>query len=372
MSLSFLRPRGHIWLLLTAICLSPSTACVAPQEVAGEQKAESAPPALVEVATVREGSLNQERRFLGEVRAHLRAELAVGAEGEVEEVTVREGDRVERGTVLVAIDTSLATARLHSLRASRRRGSTQLRQARRDAQRVATLGSSIVPRAEIEREQSSEEALQAEVRGLAAQAKEAEAQLQRHRVEAPFDGVVASRSVDPGDWVSPGQHVLDLIDTEQAEVLVGVAPSLLSHIKKGDDAMIFGPDDTAVPAEIVGIVRALDSKARTARVRVFPREFPSWLIPGAAVDVGFMVRREGEGVLVPRDALVSGVTETRVFCDIEGKAQPIVVEVLATADADALVRGEGLLPGTRVIVRGNERIRPGQPLKIADVQETTS
>ncbi|MEZ4380930.1 MAG: efflux RND transporter periplasmic adaptor subunit [Nannocystaceae bacterium] len=361
----FARPRRRVAALVLGLAAAP-LACAGESAGAGDavKGAEAPAPALVEVAAVREGALLDHWSYLGEVRAYLRAELAVGAAGEVEEVTVREGDRVVRGDLLVAIDTSLATARLKSLRASKRRGAAQLRQARRDAARSSSLGAQIVPEAEIEAERTQAEALQAEVTGLDAQAREARVALDRHRVDAPFAGVVAARAVDPGDWVSAGQNVVDLVATDRAEVLVGVAPALLDYIREGEVATIEGPEGAEVEATIVGIVRALDPKTRTARVRLEPREGAAWLLPGAAVDVVFAVRREGEGVLVPRDALVSGVTQTRVFRDQGGAAEAVVVEVLATAGGDALVRGEGLSVGDRVVVRGNERLRPGQPLKV--------
>lgn len=325
------------------------------------------PPAKVEVATVRAGALDDRRAFLGEVRAFLRAEIGAGAAGEVQEVRVREGDRVARGELLAVIDTSLASARLQALKASKRRGVAQLEQARRDAERAQSLGAEIVAAAEIERERTAEEALRAEVSGLDAQAVQARAELARHRLDAPFDGVVAARSVDPGDWVSAGQRVLDLVATDRAEVLVGVPPAILGYIAEGDAATIEGPGGAAIEATIVGVVRALDPRTRTARVRLEPREGAPWLLPGAPVDVAFRIRREGEGLLVPRDALVAGVTETRVVRDQDGVAAPVVVEVVATAGDLALVRGEGLQAGDRVIVRGNERVRPGQPLEVLGV-----
>ncbi len=375
MSRGLLRPRLVFSnQLLAGLVLATGlalTACDNANNVAAAEQPgpKAPPPALVEVAPVRSGDFRDQMRFLGEVRAHLRAELAVGAEGAVETVTVREGDRVAQGTLLVAIDTSLVTARLRSLQASKRRGSTQLKQATRDANRATTLGSGIIPQAEIERERTTKKALQAEVRGLSAQARQAEAELQRHRVEAPFDGVVAARTIDPGDWVRSGQQVLDIVATDKVEVLVGVTPALLAYIAEGDSATLHGPEGAKVEAEIVGIVRALDSKTRTARVRLTPREIPPWLLPGAAVDVAFYVRRAGEGLLVPRDALVSGVTETRVFVMVDGAAKPVVVEVVASSGDEALVRAEGLSPDDRVVTRGNERLRPGQPLKLAEPQE---
>jgi multidrug efflux pump subunit AcrA (membrane-fusion protein) len=50
---------------------------------------------------------------------------------------------------------------------------------------------------------------------------------------------------------------------------------------------------------------------------------------------------------------------------VDGNAQPIDVTVVATAEAQVLVRGDGLAAGDQVVVRGNERLRPGQPLQVA-------
>ena len=72
-----------------------------------------------------------------------------------------------------------------------------------------------------------------------------------------------------------------------------------------------------------------------------------------------------EGVIVPIDAVVGTGRRARVVrVDEEARADPVAVEVLAQSGSDALVKGDGLIPGTRVIVRGNERARPGQPVKV--------
>ena len=71
-------------------------------------------------------------------------------------------------------------------------------------------------------------------------------------------------------------------------------------------------------------------------------------------------------MVVPRDALVVGVVGTRVMKVVGAKVEPIEVEVIATADADALARATGLAPGDRVVTRGNERLRPGQAVTVVE------
>jgi multidrug resistance efflux pump len=158
-------------------------------------------------------------------------------------------------------------------------------------------------------------------------------------------------------------QVVDLVDDTRVEILVNGSAELARRVTEGAKATV-RLDAQSVEAEVVGIVRALDRATRTAKLRLQPASAPPWLLAGSSVDVVFSVQRSGEGVVVPRDALVLGAVDTRVFEVVDGKAQPIIVQVVATADAEALVVGEGLTAGDSVVVRGNERLRPGQDVVV--------
>jgi RND family efflux transporter MFP subunit len=327
--------------------------------------AEAPPAARVRVAVARSGVLRDEWVFLGEARPMLQAELAAGADAEVTDVLVRVGDRVAEGDVLVTLDPSLAAARVAAARASRNQTAEELRQARRDRTRAERLGRTILPEAEIERDVSITEQLDARAAALRATEREAKAQLGRHRVVAPFAGVVAQRLVDPGDWVGPGDTVIELVDDEKVEVLVEGSADLVQRVRRGTNATVRLGEQN-VKAEIVGIVRALDPATRTATLRLIPESAPEWLLPGVSVDVAFDIERDDDGVLVPRDAIVYGPAGNRVVVVRNGMAETIPIEVVATADVEALVHGEGLAAGDEVVVRGNERLRPGQPVVLDD------
>ncbi|HLT38323.1 MAG TPA: efflux RND transporter periplasmic adaptor subunit [Enhygromyxa sp.] len=334
------------------------------------------PPAPVEIATANAGELIDEWVFVGEVRSLRSAQLALGAGGEIVLLEVREGDRVEVGELLVEIDKRQASARLSAAVSSRHESDRELEQARREAERAAKLGD-VISSQEIEQQTVRAEGLEARKRRLAAEIRAAKAQLSDYQLVAPFTGIVAARYADLGQWLNPGETVLELVATDEVEILVDVRPELAPHVGVGSSVRLRpagglrpGLRGSEVQAEIVGVVPSLDPATRTLKIRIRPSEARSWLIPGAPVDVAFDVRFDSRAiersVIVPRDALVLGAVDTRVIVVVDGHAKPILVDVHATADDHALVSGVGLEPGAVVVTRGNERLRPGQAVRVLE------
>lgn len=319
--------------------------------------------ALVEVAEVKGGSMTDRWRFLGDVHADSRASLAAGAQGAVTHVRANVGDRVKKGLVLVEVDSALARAQLAVAEANFARGKEAHAQAKRERERLEGLKKNVVAEVELERARSRVLELASELRSLEAAIAQARATLDLHRVRAPFEGVVAVRTVDLGDWVRPGDPVLEMVSTGDVEILVDASGDLLGYVKQGDEATIVGARKLA--AEVAGVVPALDPKNRTVRIRLVPKEEGA-LLPGAEVGVEFSVDLSDRGVIVPQDALVIAPTETKVVKVEEGKAKLIPVEVVARSGANALVSGEGLAAGDQVVVRGNERLRPDQAVKVTE------
>ena len=337
-------------------------ACTATPDAPGGT-ASGPPPALVEVARVRAGTLADTWSYLGNVEALERAELAAGAEGTLVRVAVREGDAVEPDQLLAEVDPRLALAQFEAARAEARRTEEQLAQAKRTLDRLDRVNAGVLAANELETAQSTVRTLTAASEAAVAARHVAYARLERHRVRAPFAGVVARRHVDPGDWVSPGTAVLDVVSTGAVEVRVEAPLALASRVHAGEDAQIQATSPVA--ATIVGVVPALDPVSRTAVIRLRPEAPSAELVAGTAVSVAFAIEQQG-GVVVPRDAIVSGAVEERVFKVVESSAQPVVVTSLASSADQVLVASEGLSEGDRIVVRGNERLRPGQPVRLTE------
>src|SRR5690606_11873637 len=115
---------------------------------------------------------------------------------------------------------------------------------------------------------------------------------------------------------------------------------------------------------VLGVVRSGDPTTRTMQLRLAPAEVPDFLIPGSIVDVAFRLERGGEGVIVPRDALVAGAVSSRVVVIHDGKATAVPVKVLDRGVQEVRVSAEGLAPGQIVAVRGNDRLISGQEVRV--------
>ncbi len=356
---------AHLSITLLSIAFSACTG----EEQATQTKRER-PPALVSIAKVGDGKISQKWSFLGEVRAHARAEVAAGASGAVMKITVREGDRIRKGQLLLEVDPALAAARTQVTAADAKQVRERLDQAERDLKRIEGLSERAVSQAEVEQARTEVAALSADLASRNAAARQAQAEYVRHLVRAPFDGVVADRVVDLGDWVTPGQPVLELVSTGDFDILVNVGPELLRSVKVGDPVTLTGAGTSVATVE--AIVPALDPVARTSRVRLTPTEKREWLIPGSTVDVTFEVEAKEGGVVVPRDAVIEAQTGSRLVRVVDGKAQNVSVRILARSPDELLVLGEGLSVGDEIVVRGNERLRPGETVRVADESSAAS
>ncbi|MEO1230343.1 MAG: efflux RND transporter periplasmic adaptor subunit [Myxococcota bacterium] len=311
------------------------------------------------MAPVRSGSVRAAWAFPAEVRALARASLAAGADGPVEKVAVRVGDRFARGDLLLEVDRSLAAARLGIADARVGAARETLAQTEREAQRLVGLPSGVVAEQQREQADSRKTTAAAELAARRAERAEAAAELDRHRIRAPFDGVVSRRLVDRGDWVRVGDPSLEVVASGGVELIVDAGRTLLGKVSPGDAATVVSGN---IPLTVAGVVPALDPSTRTLRIRLVTKGAPPpELVPGAAVEVRFEVALAEPGsVIVPQDALLFDGQRTRVVKNREGKAAAVEVEVLARAGDDVLVRSSELAEGEQVIVRGNERVRPGQ------------
>jgi RND family efflux transporter MFP subunit len=319
------------------------------------------PPASVVTHRIDATKLTAEQRYLGELRAVSHAALTVGEAGLVKQVMVREGDRVKEGQLLLELDDRLARAQLGEAQATRESVQAEKAYADRrvdDMQRLERQKAA--SRGEAARQEADARVLDARTDAAGASLRAQARRIERHRITAPFDGVVSRRHIDQGAWLHAGEPAIELVTDSRVEVLVRVPPNLLDQLEALQGIELH-KDRHKVAASLEGVVDALDPSTRTALLRLSPSERPDWLRSGDTVHVAFLVEHDG-GLAVPRDALVHGVHVVRVIRVTDGKAEPVDVKVLVEAGDRVLIAADGLSLGDELIVRGNERLRPGQPV----------
>lgn len=210
----------------------------------------------------------------------------------------------------------------------------------------------------------------AEARAAASQAQAAVAKdrLERTTIRAPFDGVITAKHTEVGSWVSIGEGVFDLDTTSRVRVRVDIPETYYGQIVIGSEMTI--TFDSVPNQTFVGMVTKKIPRA-SGRSRAFPIKVDldnreGHLASGMLARVMLETPHTGESsVIVPRDALVPRGPNHILVRVQDQDGQPIA-EILPVKPGryfgEAVEVFGDLRAGDRVVVRGNERLRPGQPL----------
>ena len=198
-------------------------------------------------------------------------------------------------------------------------------------------------------------------------------QLAKHTIRAPFDGWIVERFAEKGQWLSRGGLVARIAELDEVEVEVRVPEISVAGLDVGVDVRL---DFDAAPhhtwiGKVARIVPQADVLSRSFPVQI---ALANEVLDGDPVLRGGMLARAWLPVgkpasvtVVPKDALVLGGPSPVVFVvdpaadagrDFGGTVRAVPVQLGTAVGGNVEVRTD-LAPGRLVVVRGNERLRPG-------------
>ncbi len=327
-------------------------------------------PAAVSTALVETRTVAETVSVFGEVINGRASAVAARVGGIAMDVPVRTGDRVSEGDVLVRLDTELlqivterAEAEVAIARAQISIADAQLNRAEQAQARAERLASpDVIERAGDysvalgNREQALARLVSAEIA-----VSEVRYRLENAVIRAPFDGVVLSVPAEIGQFIASGSEVATLIDTGALEVEANVPARYISALDDGIEVRARTDAADQLTLRLRAILPTEFSATRTRPVLFDIVERSGAVAQGQAVTLEVPVSAPREVTVVPKDALVQSGRGWTVFVNADGTAEPRGVEVgIALADGFEVL--SGLAPGDEVVVRGNERLRPGQPI----------
>jgi HlyD family secretion protein len=199
-------------------------------------------------------------------------------------------------------------------------------------------------------------------------------QLSKHTIKAPFDGWVIQRFTEKGQWVSRGGLIARIAQLDELKVEVQVPELSIVGLEPGGDVRLefdAAPHQTWI-GRVARIVPQADIRSRSFPVQVV---LANRIVDGNPVLRGGMLARAwlpvgktGAVTVVPKDALVLGgpmpvvytVEPTGAATAAKATGTVRAVEVSPGAAVEGFVEvRSGLEPGRLIVVRGNERLRPG-------------
>ena len=329
--------------------------------VPGRAHAETAPTVsvLAQVAPLRQGQLAQTVHALGSVTTASSRTLAIAfpRQVQVRQVLVRTGQRVKQGQPLLTVQTAPGADLAYT------QAQNAVRYAQADLQRVQQLAM---------QQLATETQVNAARKTLAdAQAQLAAARQQglgrgAHRTTAPFAGVVTAVQTTPGALLAAGSAALTLAPSAGLQAVVGVTPEVAAALVAGQPARlqpVFDPDKTDA-ATVLAIAGVVDPQSHLVNVTLALSPQAAGLLPGLAVQAQ-MDLRHWQGWVVPRQAVLRDASgQAYVFQDDHGKAQRVNVKIELDQAERTGISGP-LNPGLPLVVLGNDELRPGMALRVA-------
>lgn len=376
----------------------------------------------VSAAPIKRGDITQTFRVVGTVAPLQSAALSSVASGNVLSVNGQIGERVSKGDLLVKIDDSVLQAELRQneaqlesaqakyasvqanasgamssanagLASARSAAATADATYRRDqalfkqgyvsqqaleqAQSVAAAADAQLQAAEVAAAnanlapQAPSSALadlrsaKAAVDTAAAAVQSVQSQIAQTDVRAPFDGVIASRSVDPGALAAPGTPLMQVDQLDPVYVNVGVSGNGLDYVRAGTPVTV---SVSTIPGRTwKGTVSYFNLAADpgtvsyTARIRIANPDLA--LRGGMVAQASFVQARHTNVLLAPTASVYQTDTGFAMFIiDPKGAAAVVPVEMGIQNDDVTEVSGAGLAPNVMAILNHAATLQPGTPV----------
>lgn len=351
--------RTKILLFFLSACLFPGLSLAQP------------PDAPVVVSAVVEREVKKPLRLVGATFPARKSVISSEVEGVVGKINAEEGQYVKKGDTLAEIRNDKIRLALEQLKNERKEALARAELSEKDFARMKELyDKGIISDGDFDRARTQRESDRAGLLSLESRIEIAEYDLAASRIAAPFNGYVTRHHAEAGQWLGMGDQVVSFVDIDTIEVMAGVPERYVDDISEGMEVEVMLPSHNrlTVPAKISSVIPDADPRTVSFPVRVV-LENPDHAIKSSASAV--IIARIGETEkikLVPKDSIVRSPQGTMVFAVREGLAHPVPVEEKGWYEGFTHVEG-GISVGESVVVRGNERLRPMQKVRITDTIE---
>lgn len=307
----------------------------------------------VEAATVKQETLVRNIVAVGSLLANEKIMLQPEFEGKVVTIHFKEGQKVNKGDLLVTLDDSIYKAELNQADA-------RLKLSQANKKRINSLRKKGLSNEQEEDQAVSELGVNRASRELA------RTRLNKMAIHAPFEGTIGLRSISEGDYLSSGHDIVTLINNNPIKLEFRIPEVYLSEASIGQtvDVRVDAFRGEMFTGEVYAIAPEVDVGGRSFMVRAQIPNDDSRLIPGLFAQVELVLERKENALLIPEAALMPAGDKQYVYRIDDGKAVRTEVS-LGIRQGDFVEVISGLNPGAQIVTAGQMKIMDGskvQPL----------
>ncbi|HEY3808129.1 MAG TPA: efflux RND transporter periplasmic adaptor subunit [Kofleriaceae bacterium] len=316
----------------------------------------------VSVVAASSGQFRDTRTYVGAVASW--QEASVGPQyiaAYVTTVAVRPGAAVKRGDVLATLDCAHPTAASREAVAASRAVAERQHATADEATRERTLlDGGYIAQNDVEQKVAQSTAEAAQVTQTQAQLQRAASDVDDCTLRAPFDGEIAARDVDPGAFVTPGTHIVTVVDRSTVRIVVDAPEKDFDALGPGTHARVdLLAIGTTLDAAIARRAPRADPKTRTVHFELDvpdpDRKFPTDTTAVVHIDVG----ASQPATAIPLYAAVEQAGRAAVFV-VDGDVVHVRrIPVLGEIDGELYFDPKALPAGTRVVTEGRALLADG-------------
>ena len=327
-----------------------------------EMFAQPQPPVIISVTDATVERWQPSIKAVGSVEAINGIDVANEVPGVIESINFESGDAVQKGDILIRLDAAIDEAALRT-----RRAEAQL--AEQEFKRVSDL----LPRRAVSQSQYDES--KANYDAARARVNEAEAQLSKKVIRAPFDGNLGIRMVDQGEYVATGTPIVEINMLHPIYVDYTLSEKYLPNVDRGYPVTVTvaAVPDQQFEGEVSAINTSVNPETRTVRMRATLDNEDGKLRPGMFATILTSQPDANEVVTLPRTAISYNTYGNFVFVVEDNEEGELSVSRRSVTTGE--VRNErvavlsGLEAGETVVAKGLLRLRAGQRVQIQDEPE---
>ncbi len=266
---------------------------------------------------VKRGTIQQKVTGSGQIKPAIEVKVSAQVAGKIVQLNVKEGDRVKKGQLLVALDPRQYEASLERSKSSLMAAQANEKKAKSDLDRSRELfGKHLISSADFETAQANYEAALSNRMQAEASLKEAEDALRKTRLYATMDGVVTRLNKELGEMAIGAQFQEDVImvvsDLSKMEAVIEVDENDVVNVQLGDSALVevdAFPDTTfrGIVTEIANsaITKGLGTQEQVTNFEVtVTLDTPDLRFrPGMSTTVDILTKRLDDVIKVPIQAV---------------------------------------------------------------------
>lgn len=306
----------------------------------------------VKVLEVKVSEVGNQQNYVGTVEEVFSSLLSFEVSGNVNNLYVREGQKVHRGQLIASLDKTMLTNN-HTAALS------ALEQAKDVYQRMKILYEN----------NSLPEIKWIEVQTALQQAESVESNARKNlndcNLYAPFPGIITERNVESGTNVLPGMTAFKLVSIDKVKIKIAVPEKEISNTRLGQTAniRIAALGNKRIKGKISEKNVIANPLSHTYEVKI-ELDNPDYdLMPGMVCNVNVNDANDNpEKIILPVNVVqVSHTGENFVWLAIHNHARRRIIETGGFSDNGVIV-SEGLTIGEQVIIEGNQKVNEGMKI----------